>query len=65
MSKKAKDKVGYLVDGAMKEFLDSHNKPGSEALGMKIFQLLTDKEGKLYVVFELEDVVKKWVKEND
>lgn len=63
MSKKNKDKVGYLVDGAVKEFLDSHNKPGSEVLGMKIFQLLTDKDGKLYIVFELEDVVKQWVKE--
>lgn len=63
MSKKSKDKVGYLVDGAIKEFLDSHNKPESEVLGMKIFQLLTDKDGKLYIVFELEDVVKEWVKE--
>lgn len=63
MSKKSKDKVGYLVDGAVKEFLDSHNKQGNEVLGMKIFQLLTDKDGKLYIVFELEDVVKQWVKE--
>ena len=60
MSKKVKDKVGYLVDGAIKNFLDTHNKPDSEVFGMKINQLLQDKEGKLYLVFELEDVVKKW-----
>lgn len=62
MSKKVKDKVGYLVDDETKEFLDAITK-SNEVLGMKIFQIMKDTKDKLYLTFEITEVMKQWVKE--
>lgn len=63
MSKQAKNKMGYIVDSNTKKFLEyiANNK---EVLGMKIASLQSDKAdgtGKLYITFELSEVMKKWV----
>ena len=61
MSKKAKDRIGYLVNEETKLFLDTVM-TDKKVCGMKIEQLQQDKEGKLYMVFNLTDVMKLWGK---
>jgi len=63
MSKKSKDKIGYIVNDETKKFLDEIGKT-NEVLGMKITSLQSDKAdgtGKLYLTFEITEVIKKWV----
>ena len=61
--KKSKDKIGYIVNDETKKFLDEISKT-NEVLGMKIASLQSDKAdgtGKLYLTFEITEVIKKWV----